>query len=85
MNGPTHWYTRIAERYPTELQSTFINVGSITYKLGSSGSRTLASTGGTTPAATGMLSSDLSGAVSADGGSSSEAEPTETLLVKMKN
>jgi len=59
--------------------------GSITYKLGSSGSRTLASTGGTTPAATGMLSSDLSGAVSADGGSSSEAEPTETLLVKMKN
>jgi len=59
--------------------------GSITYKLGASGSRTLASGSGNAQASTGMLSGDPSGTASGDGGSSSEAEPTETLLVKMKN
>ena len=57
----------------------------MTYKLGSSGSRTLASGVGAAPASSGMLSGEPTGAVSGDGGSSSEAEPTETLLVKVKN
>lgn len=60
--------------------------GSIAYKVGASGSRTISSTGIAAPSSTGMLSGELmSGAVSADGSSSSEAEPTATLLVKIKN